>query len=511
MILKGIVKRGEYFDSVSLMIAANKIRQMRGVTDSAVMMGTAENKAVLKASGFFVEAFQEARDTDLLVAIKAENHDLLDALLDAVDEELDGLRKAVDTGVHFTPKSLEGALKVLPGANLALISLPGKYAAAQAMAALEHGLHVMIFSDNVPIDEEVRLKKYALEKNLLVMGPDCGTAIINGTPLAFANVVKRGNIGVVAASGTGLQEVTSLISNAGGGISQAIGAGGRDVHEEVGGMMFIAALKALARDMATDAILLVARPPHPAVMEKIGAAVQEIEKPVAAVFQGADPRTVKSLGMIYAANLLEGAKIILKRSGIKPVFPDRLDLVRIAGQSARKFNKDQKYLRALFSGGTFCSETQFIFKDLPGVFSNTPVAASTKLVDSGISEKHTILDLGADEFTRGKPHPMIDFSTRNKRILQEAADKETAVILLDLVLGYGANRNPTRDIVPVLKKAREMAIEDGREIVFAGSVTGTDDDPQDRSRVKKNLENAGVIVCGSNTEAAKLCRLIFGG
>jgi FdrA protein len=506
VIIKGILKKGEYFDSVSLMIAANKINQLEGVIDSAVVMGTKENKAILKAAGFLIEQFQDAGDTDLLIAVKTANLDIARKVLDNIDAELKKLIKKKDTPGHFIPKSIDAAIEALPGANLSLISVPGKYAADEAMKALKKGLHVMIFSDHVPLEKEIELKKYAQKNHLLVMGPDCGTAIINGIPLAFANVVKPGNIGIVAASGTGLQEVTTLISNAGGGISQAVGTGGRDVKKEVGGIMFISALQALAADENTRAILLVSKPPYPEVLQKIGKVVKTIKKPAAAVFLGADPEQVKTYGIVPALDLEEGAKRILELVGIKADFPNALDINNIASQEVKKLNKDQKYLRALFTGGTFCSETQVILKDIPGIFSNTPTANSSPLKDIMKSEKHTIIDLGADEFTMGKPHPMIDFSTRNKRIIQEAKDKETAVILLDLVLGYGANLNPLPGFIPVINKAKQLAQEQKREIPIVCSVTGTDADPQNRRHVVEALKKAGVIVCGSNAEASKLCR-----
>jgi succinyl-CoA synthetase alpha subunit len=509
MTIKGILKKGEYFDSVSLMIAADKIKQIKGVMDSAVVMGTKENKAILKSSGFLIDVFQNAEDTDLLIAVKAETEETAGRILENIDEELKKLRKKGDRAGHFIPGSLDGALEVLPGANLCLISVPGKYAADEAGKALRKGLHVMIFSDNVPLEKEIELKKYAQKHDLLVMGPDCGTAIINGVPLAFANVVKRGNIGVVAASGTGLQEVTTLISNAGGGISQAIGTGGRDVKKEVGGITFISALRALAEDMATDALLLVSKPPHPGVLQKIGKEVKQIKKPTAAVFLGADPQQIKAYGITPAFDLEEGAKIILELAGIKSGWFGRMDIEGVAKQEARKLNKDQKCLRALFTGGTFCSETQVILKDIPDVFSNAPAANSLPLKDIRKSEKHTVIDLGEDAFTVGKPHPMIDFSTRDKRIIEEANDKETAVILLDLVLGYGANMNPLPEIIPVIKETGQLAADNGREIPIICSVTGTDEDPQNRSRVIEALKNAGVIVCGSNAEAAKVCMEII--
>ncbi|MCP5102797.1 MAG: FdrA family protein, partial [bacterium] len=308
-------------------------------------------------------------------------------------------------------------------------------------------------------------------------------------------------IGIVAASGTGLQEVTTLISNGGGGISQAIGTGGRDVKKDVGGLMFIAAINALAQDDNTDAVLLVSKPPHPEVLEKIGGEISKIKKPAAAVFLGADAAQVEKYGITAAADLEEGARKILELAGIKPALPDAIDIEETAKEIKHNLNKDQKYLRALFTGGTFCSETQVILKDMPDVFSNAPTANAAQLPDVWKSQKHTVIDLGEDVFTIGKPHPMIDFSTRNKRIAQEANDKETAVILLDLVLGYGANMNPLPELLPVIEEAKHIPI--------VCSVTGTDEDPQHRGEVVNALKNAGVIVCRSNAEASRLCKYII--
>ena len=509
IVIKGIVKKGEYFDSISLMIAVQKINKIEGVIDAAVVMGTQENKAILKRSGFLIDEFQSTEDTDLLIAVKTENEEIINAVLANIDKELKQIRKRGDTAEDFTPRSLEGAVKTMPDANLSLISVAGKYAADEAKKALEKGLHVMLFSNNVPLKNEVELKKYALENDLLMMGSDCGTAIINGVPLAFANVVKRGNIGIVAASGTGLQEVTTLISNGGGGISQAIGTGGRDVKKEVGGMMFIAAMRALADDENTNAILLVSKPPHPGVLQKIGNEVKKIKKPVAAVFLGADPEQVRSFGITPAPDLEAGAKTVLELTGIESKLSPSMDMEKIAKELAGKLNNDQKYLRALFTGGTFCSETQIILKGLNDVFSNVPTGDSSLLADVWKSEKHTVIDLGEDVFTLGKPHPMIDFSTRNKRIIEEAKDKETAVILLDLVLGYGANMDPLPGIIPVIKEVKQLAKANSRELPIVCSVTGTDEDPQNRGRVVEAMKNAGVFVCRSNAEASKLCKQLI--
>ncbi len=288
-IIVGLIKKGAYFDSVTLMTVGKALAAMDGVIDAAVVMGTRENKAILSASGLLTPEFESARGTDLLIGIQAESDEAARRALDASDERLKETRSRGDTDDTFRPVSLEGALKVVPGANLALISVAGRYAGREAMRALESGLNVMLFSDNVSIETEVDLKTFAHATDLLVMGPDCGTAIINGIPLAFANVVNRGEIGIVAASGTGLQEVSSIISNEGAGISQAIGTGGRDVRQEVGGITFIDGLRALAADDATRVIVLVSKPPDETVLARINEVADGLDKPIVRVFLGAAP------------------------------------------------------------------------------------------------------------------------------------------------------------------------------------------------------------------------------
>ncbi|MBC8181601.1 acyl-CoA synthetase FdrA [candidate division KSB1 bacterium] len=516
MVIKGIIKRGEYFDSVSLMMVSKDINEQDGILDSAVVMGTKENRDILKASGLLIKKFEQASDTDLLIAIKAKAEKVANNIIDRIDEFLNNLRTEETSDKAFTPKSIEGAVQILPEANLALISVPGKYASSEAQKALDNGLFVMIFSDNVPLKDEIELKQFAKEKGLLVMGPDCGTAIINGVPLAFANVVNRGDIGIVAASGTGLQEVSCIISNQGAGISQAIGTGGRDIKQEVGGLMFIESIKLLLKDEDTKVILLISKPPSEKVVEKIANVLEGGKKPVVAVFLGADVETIKNYGMIAAKTLEQGALLALALSQgkntedvNKKINSRDSNLKNIAKNEAIKLNKNQKYIRALFSGGTFCGETQVLFaQDLENIYLNVPVGKSHRLKDSLKSEKHTVVDLGADEFTVGKPHPMIDYSTRNKRIIDEANNPETAVLLLDIVLGFGSNKNPLAEITPVIKEAKANAQKKGRYLPIVCSVVGTNNDPQNRSLVVKGLEEAGALVLESNAAASKLAGYI---
>jgi succinyl-CoA synthetase alpha subunit len=496
MVVKGDIKTGVYFDSVTLMIVGRDIAAAAGVLDAAVVMGTKENQAILKSAGLWLRQFEAAADTDLLLAVKAASAETAAGALLAANDRLKTVRDRTDAAGEWRPLSLDGALRILPDANVALISVAGRYAGDQAMQALKAGLNVMLFSDNVPLAQEIELKKFARSKGLLLMGPDCGTAIVNGVPLAFANAVNRGDIGIVAAAGTGLQEVSSLISNQGAGISQAIGTGGRDVKKEVGGIMFLEGLKALIQDPATRTIVLISKPPHESVLKSIGKVLKGVRKPVIAAFLGADAETVRRYGMTPAATLEDAALLACGRAGPRPANG------QVADPDCGPFRLPHlgKYIRGLFSGGTFCTEAQVIFRDLGirHVYSNVPLPPFAALRNVWKSQQHTLIDLGEDVFTVGRPHPMIDYSLRNRRILEEAQHPETALILLDVVLGYGANMDPVRELAPVIREARAK-----RPLLFACSVTGTPRDPQNRTQVVEGLEAAGARVFPSNAAASK--------
>ena len=517
MVVKGKIKKGEYFDSVTLMIVAQKINEFEGIKDAAVVMNTAENRSILESSGLLISEFDDAKASDLLICVNAENDDIAEKAMLQVDEILENVRHEISDTEDFLPKSLETALRTLPDANLVLISVAGKYAAQEAKKALKQGLHVMIFSDNVSLEDEITLKKYACEKNLFVMGPDCGTAIINGIPLAFANVVNRGNIGMVAASGTGLQEISSIISNNGAGISQAVGTGGRDVKKEVGGIMFLAALDALIHDKNTEIIVLVSKPPAKEVLGKILKKVENIHKPVIAIFLGADEKLFEGSKAIPAKTLEEAALISVKLAqkkemdSFKEIFEKRKKRIQeIAQKEVETKTSKQKYLRGLFCGGTLCEEAQLILHDLIGdVYSNITSKKEFLLNDPWRSTKNTLIDMDADEFTVGRPHPMIDYSLRNRRILKEAEYPEVAVILLDVVLGFGSNMNPAEELVPVIRQAEKIALKAGRQLTFVCSITGTELDPQNKKEVEKKLKSAGVFIMESNAAASEFAGLII--
>lgn len=499
MNIVGRVKQGYYFDSVTLMRAGRELSELPGVAEASVVMATEANKSILAMSELLLPEFKKCGDQDLLIVVKAKDSAAADAGLAKAEEMLARKRKPAAAGgtAAPAPRDLDSAMAALPGANLALISVAGRYAAREAGKALAHGLHVMLFSDNVSLEDEIALKKTAHRKGLIVMGPDCGTSIVNGVPLAFANVVPKGPIGIVGASGTGTQEVACIIANQGSGISQAIGTGGRDVKDAVGGISFLDAMQALAKDRETKVLLLVSKPPQPGVLKKIYASIRQTKKPVVALFlgEGGIPATLEQAAHLAVAhaNGEDPAQVV-------PHLAKRDDILQAEARAivAKRKRPKGRYLRGLFSGGTFCAEAQVVLGGvLRCVCSNAPLGDSQKLKNSWKPEKNAIVDLGEDEFTVGRAHPMIDFTLRNKMIRDEAAKPEVAVVLLDVVLGYGANPDPAAELVPVVKQAAKKAF------VVAG-VTGTIGDPQNRAQVVEALREAGAHVQLTNAAACKL-------
>ena len=461
------LKRGFYADSVALMRIAREL-QKSGVVAS-LMIGTPSNKVLLRESGLLAREGEGARPDDLIIAVKGKHAD--EALVLAERLLTSGGRKEKET--FNSSSSLASALQALPGANLVLISVPGEFAAAEARRALERGLHVMMFSDNVPVRDEVALKDLAIAKGLLMMGPDCGTALVGGAPIAFANAVPRGDTGIVSASGTGLQEVSCLLARAGRGVSHGIGVGGRDLSEEVGGRMTLAALDALEADPATRRIIVISKPPAPSVTKKIVARAKRSRKPVTLCLLGSD----RKFG--FARTLEEVVRVPSSR-------PVSLQGMKIMNPK----------ILGLFCGGTLCVEAQIVLMDHGlKVASNVPVPGAKQK-----GAPHLLLDLGDDDYTRGRPHPMIEPELRNEHLARALKDKDIGVVLLDVVIGYGAHADPAGLLVNVLNKKR-------KNVRVVASVTGTENDPQVYSRQAQTLRAAGVIVAPSNAAAARLAAL----
>ena len=498
-----------YRDSVSLMQLSSALGKQPGVEQVSVIMASPANLGLLREAGLLKEDLT-ASPNDLLVAVQARTTTALTAAMARAEQLLREEPRAPSgqgAPAALKPRSIEMALSQEPLTNLALISTPGDYAAAEAMKALRLGLNVMLFSDNVSVADEVALKTLAQDRGLLVMGPDCGTAIINGVPLAFANVVRRGEIGCVGASGTGLQQVTCLVDRLGLGISQAIGTGGHDMHVSVGGITMLAGIGALGRDPHTKVIVLISKPPSPEVAKRVLEAASKVGKPVVVNFVGADPKSITGRNLHPVKTLEDAARTAVALAKGRKAATRRV----LVKAPAFRLAAGQRYVRGLYSGGTFCYEASLLLGEaLGGVRSNAPVNASDSIEDPWRSRGHTVIDLGDDVFTRGRPHPMIDHRLRNERILKEAADPEVAVILMDVVLGYGAHADPAAEMAPVIQAARARALKKKRRIAFVGFVCGTGADPQGLAAQEQALAKAGMMLASSNAEAAQLAAAIAG-
>ena len=489
------VRRGFYLDSVALMRLSRTLTDMDGVEEAALMMGTPANKSLMADAGLLAADGEGAGGGDLVVAIRASTAEAAEAAHAEAARLLDRRTSGGDDGPAWRPRTLRAAVKLAPQSNLALISVPGDFAVAEARKALRRGLHVMIFSDNVDIEEEAALKREARELGRLVMGPDCGTAIINGVPLAFANQVPRGDVGIIGASGTGTQEVSCLIARGGLGISHAIGVGGRDLNEEVGGISTLMALEALDSDPGTTQIVLVSKPPPPPVAARVLERIGASEKRVIVCFIGAEDLSLPNNATL-ATTLKEAAELALDAKAGDRGFVEE--------KAVKAPTATAPQVRGLFSGGTLCAEAQVIFRAAgAAVASNAPVPGVSMLAEA--TSQHLMIDFGDDEYTGGRPHPMIDPTVRDGAILKALNDRGVGVVLVDLVIGYGAHGDPAGHLVGLL--ADHGA--DDRPVIIA-SVTGTDDDPQRRSAQTEMLEAAGVRVAPSNADAAALALAAIG-
>jgi len=505
MYSKTMLKHNLYFDSVSLMKVSSQVSALPGVAEVMVGMATELNRELLQNMGLMNAEMEKAAANDLLIGILAETKEAAEAALAEIEKSFDKKNKSSKSGSSGEVKlqTIKQAADLNEGFNLAAISVPGQYAAFECKAALKNNMNVFLFSDNVTVEEEIELKDLALQKGLLMMGPDCGTAIINGVPLGFANRVRKGNIGIVAASGTGLQHVTTLIDHLGGGISQAIGTGGRDLSEKIGGRTMLAALDSLKDDPDTKVIVILSKPPAENVASKVFEKAKKLGKPAVLCLFGQDK--IEGLGNISQCFDIEetARKAVSLSIGKNAELPNKYMNQEAADEFLKTHRPDQKYLRGIFGGGTLCDETMITFRRNKIPFcSNIPISENERLGDVHKSEGNTFLDMGDDYFTKGKPHPMIDPSLRNKRIVQEALKDDTAAILLDFVLGHGSHADPAGVAIMAVNEA--MAALDDRKVLWLASVVGADNDPQNYMEQINKLLAAGFIVSESNVALARL-------
>ncbi len=472
------VVRNRYADSVRLMSISRAAREREGVARCELAMGTPANLELL--AGLGVSA--QATPSDVVIAVQAEDGVAGEAL--ALAEQELATQASQDQGAsgpEARSRSLVRAARALDGANVALISVPGEYATLEAHRALSAGLHVFLFSDHVSLEAELALKRRGAELGLLVMGPECGTAMLGGTGLGFANVVRPGGVGIVAAAGTGAQESACLLDSACVGVSHIIGVGGRDLSPEIGAIMFRQGMRMLAEDDATDTLLLVSKTPAADGVSALASAVPAGVRVIAA-FVGWDGAQAP---FEVHPTLEAGAAAV---AGVPQA--DASELERRVDE--RRGDTAGRPLLGLFSGGSLAHEAQTILEPALG-----PLAGNVAHGDTDASSGHALFDLGEAEYTQGRPHPMVDLELRSAMLAQAASERRVGCVLLDVVLGYGGHPDPAGDLADAIRGAAENASVIAR-------VCGTPDDPQDSQRQERILSDAGALVAPSNAAAARL-------
>ena len=499
--LNTVILKNNYQDSINLMLLTNKINALDGVTMSQIMMGTDANKDILNNTNLLTDEANSASANDMMIVVDSEKENIMEEVMPAIDEFLDDLSAKGTSEEAQAATSWSEAFDLLPEANVALFSIPGEYGAPEMERALKNDLHVFSFTDNVSIEDEVRLKKLAHEKGLLMMGPDCGTGIISSIPIAFTNVVSPGNIGVVGASGTGIQEVTTIIDRLGGGVVHAIGTGGRDLSDKVGAITVKDAIVALENHEPTDVITVISKPPAKEVRDEVVELLQSISKPVVAIFLGEKPTSHE--GKVYLAHTLEEtAKIAVDLANDVAVKKNYFEAL---AKPAVPTLPEAKVVKGLYSGGTLASEAGMLISealDLGGL-----VKAEGYVLKS---HGYEVIDLGDDMYTQGRPHPMIDPDVRIEKIREYAQDEKTGIILFDVVLGYGAHEDMVGALLPAIEEARATAKEAGRDLYFVATVCGTTKDPQNYQSSVDRLKEGGVLVAESNAKAVQLALLLKG-
>jgi FdrA protein len=488
-----VVRAGAYHDSVTLMLIARDVSGAEGVRSAVVVMATPLNLSLVDQQGFDVPDADELTPNDLVIAVRALGREASLRALAVIDERLSARPASEPSNDFHRPpaRSVAALARMRPDLNVALLTVPGRVAGYEAAMALEAGLHVFCFSDGVDLDVEARLKLHAAERGLLFMGADCGTAILDGVGFGFANRVKPGPVGLVAASGTGAQQVTCLLDSAGVGISQLIGVGGRDLSARVGGVMSLCALDLLERDPATEIIVVVSKAPDHSVAARISERTRATGKPVVLAFPGSAWDGSLAANVQLARSLDEAAGLAAELAGSTvPAAHEQTTRPPSAG-----------WIRGLYCGGTLCEEAMAIISSAVGkVSSNIPLSPEWRLADIHHSVGHTLIDFGEDTLTEGRPHPMIDLSLRLERLRHEAADPEVTVLLLDVVLGYGSHPDPARELCPAI----QQVFDQRSDINVIVSLCGTHADPQGFNAQRTALGRAGATVTRSNAHAAAL-------
>jgi FdrA protein len=526
-----LVKHNYYRDSLELLRLSDEIKRYPGIIEASLVMGTKTNKEILIKLGFPAHHIAKAESSDMIIALRAKDAGLLLATIPKIEAILRGTDGEQTLNMdHSSTKrhDLESVLSSAKDINIALISVPGEHVKALAFKLIDEGIHQQIFSDHVSMEDELEIKRYAVKNHVLILGPGAGTSIINGSGIGFSNAVTMGSVAIVAAAGTGLQEVSTLLDHCGIGVRHGLGVGGNDPKEKIGGLMMSEALKMLDECGDIDVINIVSKPPAASVQQKIiDHATKHGKKKYVMTFIGSNASTEniegKKVGStrrltgqskkIIITNTLTSsvyatakhiADINKSESSMDPIYVKIEDLKRIIMTERTRLKNEQKYLRALYTGGTFAYETQVILNGLAikPLYSNVPLTKAQLLRDAMRSFKNSVIDLGEEDFTKGRAHPMIDPTIRKLRIIEEASHDDVAVIVLDFVLGYGCNPDPVGSVIDEIRNAKMKAAKAKRHLSIVAHICGTRRDPQGYDRSLTRLKDAGVPVLPTNAFAA---------
>lgn len=501
------IETGRYIDSLETLYATSVLADQAGVRCGFAGVASNPFKLQVREEGLGCPELDAATGNDFVIIADCDSEESFHSAVKAVYACFQG---EAEEKAEETYLSTKAAVHAHPEANLCSVSVPGEYAYSEVKKALNAGLHCVVFSNNVPLEQEREMKLLAREKGLLCMGPDCGVANINGAALVLSSINNRGPFGIVGASGTGIQHVAAILHEAGSGVSQTIGTGGNDCKDAVGGIMMGMGIDAMEADPETRYIALISRKPGDTVLPKLLERIKTCKKPVVALFMGCDREAVEASGAIWASSLDDCAIKCLKLVGIDYPLDTEEKLTALAAEEVKKYAPEQKYLRGLYTGGTYMDEAANVMIPRIGtIWSNCPIRPEWKPEDSYVSRGNSCVDYGEEEFTLGRPHPAIDPSIRKPAILREAMDPEVAVIVLDFILTPPGHMDPTGYVLDDIKMAQQMAEAEGRHITFIASVLGTTADFQDKRKQEGQLRDAGVIVCQTNYRAAVLASEII--
>lgn len=502
------ISRNRYVDSLDTLYMTSVLNEQEGVEIGYMGMVTEAFKKGLEKEGMLTSEVCGLKESDFAIVAKCPDGDTFEKAVVAVISELDGEQSSETEQTSFS--STDDAVKAHPEANMCSIAVPGEYALEEVTNALNAGLHCVVFSNNVPLEDERKMKELAVEKGLLCMGPDCGVANINGAALVLASINNRGPFGICGASGTGIQHVAAILHECGTGVSQTIGTGGNDLKEPVGGLMMQMGIDVLEADPDTKYIILISRKPADSVLKVLLQKIRSVTKPIVVFFMGCDKATIESNGGIFAANLDDCAQKALSLIGKTYDLETPQQIHEMALKATEGMGPRQRFVRGMYTGGTYMDEAMRTMQGIIGpIWSNAPNNPEYKLKDSLVCIENTCIDYGEEEFTDGRPHPAIDPSVRKAELVRIVSDDEVAVITLDFILTPPGHMDPAGDIIPEIRKAQEMAARQGRKIAFVATVLGTDSDIQNKSAQIAKLQENGIFVCKTNNSASLLAAEII--